>query len=201
MKKQELAELVQVADAIERDLARLEELSHSLGNLRLNNEKGIQRAGRTLQEALTQQEQLANGLRSLGEAMMHMQQRQQSAIERVAQRAHEIQAQVTKLTEHMTRFGALGAKASEATRILEALPPPYGAAQDVPDDGESPVEKLVHVEGLLASVAAEAKALASSAAEADLSDIERESTALRQRVDSARAQLALLAQARPPQTN
>jgi hypothetical protein len=201
MKKPELAELVQVADAIERDLSRLEELSHALPKLRLNNEKGIQRAGRTLQEALEQQQQLAGGLRALGEAMMHMQARQQSAIERVAQRAQEIQAQVARLAAHMARFGALGAKASEATRILESLPPPYGTAQAAADDEESPAEKLVLVEGLLASVAAEAKALASSAAEADLSDIERESTALRQRVDSARAQLALLAQAKPPQIN
>ncbi len=200
MKKPELAELVQVADAIERDLARLEELSFSLAKQRLNNEKGIQRAGRALQDALEQQEQLAGGLRELGEAMMNMQKRQQAAIERVAERAHEIQAQVTRLTEHMTRFGALGGKASEATRILESMPPPYGVSQDA-DPSENPVDKLVHVEGLLASVAAEAKLLASSAAEADLSDIERESIALRQRVDSARAQLSLLAQARPPQSN
>ena len=69
---------------------------------------------------------------------------------RVAQRAQEIQAQVARLAEHMARFGALGAKASEATRILESLPPPYGTAQAAADDEESPVEKLVLVEGLLA---------------------------------------------------
>ncbi len=201
MTKKETPELVRVAEEIERDLSRLEELSHSTGHIRLHNDKSISLAGRKLQEGLEQQEQLALGLRALAGAMSNMQQRQQAAIERLAKRALDIQAQVMRLSDHMERFGALGTKASEATRILESLPPPYGTGEAPAVPIAGPPEQLMQVDVLLAAVATEAKQLATSAETVDLSDVQKEATALRQRVDSARTQLALLSQTRPPQSN
>ena len=86
-KQDDVPEIIAAAEAIERDLQRLEDLSRSVRKMRLNSEKSIARAGRALQEALQQQEQLAGGLRVLGEAMVHMQERQQAAIQGLATRA------------------------------------------------------------------------------------------------------------------
>jgi hypothetical protein len=197
MKKSEAPEIVQIAETIERELCALEDAARAAHNIRLHNEKSLEKAGKALQEGLKQQEALGFGLQALTQAMGRMAQRQQVAIDRLASRAQEIQAQMQRLSDHMVRFAELGTKASEATRILQAMPPPYGsgAAPEVPNDG--PPEELMQVDVLLASVSAEAKQLAGSAEEADLSDIAREAGALRQRVDSARAQLALLSQVRP----
>jgi len=197
MKKASDPEIVQVAETIERELSLLEDAARSAQNIRLHNERSIEKAGKALQEGLRQQEALSNGLRSLGEAMGRMAERQQKAVDRLAARAQEIQAQMQRLADHMGRFAELGTKATEATRILQGMPAPYGSGEAAQTPSAGPPEELMQVDVLLASVSAEAKQLAASAEEADLSDIAREATALRQRVDSARGQLSLLAQARP----
>jgi hypothetical protein len=200
-KPDDVPEIIAAAEAIERDLQRLEDLSRSVGKMRLNSEKSIARAGRTLQEALQQQEQLAAGLRVLGEAMVHMQERQQAAIEGLAARAVEIQEQAGKVTDHMERFAALGSKAAEATQLLQALPAPYGSGETT--DGAPPADaptQLMKIETLLGALAEEAKALATSSDLADLSEISREANSLRQRLDAARARIGSIARTRM-QTN
>lgn len=200
MPKKDDPEIVQIAEEIERELSALEDASRAAQNLRLHNERSLEKAGRALQQALQQQEALAAGLQALTQAMGRMAERQQIAINRLAVRAKEIQAQTDRLSEHMGRFAQLGTKAAEATRILQALPPPYGSGE--PKEGAShPPEELLQVDVLLAAVSAEAKQLAASADEVDLADIAKEAGSLRQRVDSARSQLALLSQARPASTN
>jgi len=200
MPKKDDAEIVQVAEAIERELCALEDASRAAQNLRLHNERSLEKAGKTLQEALRLQEALGAGLTALTQAMGRMAERQQVAINRLAVRAQEIQAQTQRLTDHMNRFAELGAKAGEATSILQALPPPYGSGTAHQTASAGPPEELLQVDVLLAAVSAEAKELAASADEADLSDIAREAGSLRQRVDAARGQLALLSQGRPPST-
>jgi hypothetical protein len=196
-KPDDVPEIIAAAEAIERDLQRLEDLSRSVGKMRLNSEKSIARAGRTLQEALQQQEQLAAGLRVLGEAMVHMQERQQAAIQGLAARAVEIQEQAGKVTDHMERFAALGSKAAEATQLLQALPAPYGSGRTT--DGAPPADaptQLMKIETLLGALAEEAKALATSSDLADLSEISREANSLRQRLDAARARIGSIARTR-----
>lgn len=197
MKSSDLPELVRIAETIERELCALEDAARAANNIRLHNERSLEKAGRALQEGLRQQEALGAGLQALTQAMGRMAERQQGAIDRLAKRAHEIQAQMQRLSDHMVRFADLGAKAAEATQILQGMPAPYGMGAASGEPASGPPEELMRVDVLLAAVSAEAKQLASSAEEADLSDVAREAGALRQRVDSARAQLALLSEARP----
>lgn len=192
MKKDDAPEIVQIAELIERELSALEDAARHAGNIRLHNERALEKAGKALQEGLNQQEALGAGLRAFAEAMGRLAQRQQGAIDKLAARAHEIQAQMQRMAEHMERFAALGAKAAEATSILQALPPPYGDGAPPETPAAGPPEELLKVDVLLAAVSNEAKQLAASADEADLSDVAREAGALRQRVESARSQLALL---------
>jgi chromosome segregation ATPase len=195
-KRPDAPEIVNAASAIERDLARLEELSRSVEKMKLTNEKSIDRARRTLQDALAQQEALATGLRVLGEAMVHMQQRQQVAVERLAARAVEIQNQAARVSDHMTRFAELGSKAAEATRMLQELPAPYGSGEASQAQSSDPPVQLVKIEELLGALADECKALTSSADIAELEEISREAHSLRQRLESARARISSLLRAR-----
>ena len=192
-RKDDVAEIVQVAQLIETELERLEGLSRSVQNARLDTDKNIARAGRILGEAVQQQEQLGASLRKLGESMGRMQLRQQAAIESIAARAQDVQRQATLLTEHMERFAALGVKAAEATRLLQSLSPPDEAGateRDAPDGAATAT--LVDVEAKLRALSDEAKALARSAHAADLSDVSKDAESLRQRIDSARGRLSEL---------
>ncbi|HEX2676915.1 MAG TPA: hypothetical protein VHM19_09755 [Polyangiales bacterium] len=200
-KKDAQPELVEVASAIEEDLQHLEELSVSVTKLRLNTEKNIGRAARTLQEALQQQEQLAARLQLLGGAMLRMQQRQQQAINDLGARANEIQAQFTRLGEHMARFGELGKQAAEVTQMLQALPPPYGAGEASPERTAALPSDLLAVEQRLTTLSDDAKTLESSAEEADLSEVSKEAMSLRQRVDAARQRLGQIAKAHLARAN
>jgi hypothetical protein len=200
-KKDDAPEIVNAANAIERDLARLEELSRSVEKMKLTNEKSIDRARRTLQDALAQQEALAEGLRVLGEAMVHMQQRQQVAVERLAARAVEIQNQAARVSEHMTRFAELGSKAAEATRMLQELPPPYGAGDPSQAQNADPPAQLMKIEELLGALADECKALTSSADVSELGEISREAHSLRQRLEAARARIAIILRSHIHQAN
>lgn len=184
-----MSELVQAADALEHDMRRLEELSASVRKIRLHNEKSITRAARELQDALQQQEKLAQGLIQLGQAMARMQQRQEAAIEPLAARALEIQERAKRLDEQMHRFAELGARAGEASRLLQSL-----SAQTQMEMGTSPDPGpvLADVDERLDAIISEAKALVETAQADDLSDVAREADALKQRVQSTRARLSLL---------
>jgi hypothetical protein len=181
-----MSELVQAADALEHDMRRLEELSASVRKIRLHNEKSITRAARELQDALQQQEKLAQGLIQLGQAMARMQQRQEAAIEPLAARALEIQDRATRLDEQMHRFAELGARAGEASRLLQSL------SQTETGTTADPGPVLADVDERLDAIVSEAKALVETAQADDLSDVAREADALKQRVQSTRARLSLL---------
>ena len=181
--RDEVAEIVQAAETLEQSLRRLEELARSVQGARLNTDKNIARAGRTLQEAMEHHEQLALGLRQLSDAMVQMQRRQAAALEALAARANEIQRQHQLLAEHAARFAALGQHAAEVSQLLQA-------------EGGAPPD-LTEVESRLFAISDQAKALAASADAADLSEVSKEASSLRQRIDSARGRLKIPAKDRP----
>src|SRR6266404_4763855 len=114
----ETAELVVAAQKIEQDQQRLEDLAYGLEKTKLQSEKHITRAARELQEALGQQEALANSLRALGVAMAKMQERQLAAVTALSSRAQEIQTRRGRLAELKTAYGALGQKAAELLQTI-----------------------------------------------------------------------------------
>jgi chromosome segregation ATPase len=181
--KAEVAEIVRAAETLEQSLRRLEELARSVQGARLNTDKNIARAGRTLTEAMEHHDQLALGLRQLSDAMVQMQQRQQAALELLAARANEIQRQHQLLAQHAERFAALGQTAADVSHLLQAEP------GTLPD--------LAEVESRLLAISDEAKALVASADAADLSEVSKEASSLRQRIDSARGRLKVAPKDRP----
>jgi DNA repair exonuclease SbcCD ATPase subunit len=186
------SDLVRAAEALEQDLQRLEELTQSVRKMRLHTDKSIARAARELEAALAQQGALAQGLRGLGEAMVHMQERQQAAIDMLRTRAMEIQQRTTRMTEHMQRFAALGTRTAEVADLLQ--PSSGGSGEDAAASeasGEA-LTKLVTAEQQLTSLAEEARSLAAEAEAEDFTDIAREADAMKQRVQATRHRLETL---------
>ncbi|HEY1956003.1 MAG TPA: hypothetical protein VGH28_10320 [Polyangiaceae bacterium] len=174
----DLAELVAAAQAIENDQRRLEELAEGLGKTKLQSEKTISRAARELQGALEQQEQLAKSLRVLGEAMMHMQERQQGAVEKLGARAVEIQTRRSRLSELMLRYAALGTKAAE---LLESMSTSLEA--------EDKAAAVSGADAKLVAIVEEAATLAKEARDEDFTELAHEADVLKQKFHGVRMQL------------
>jgi chromosome segregation ATPase len=179
MAKADTPELVAAAQTIENHQKRLEELARALQKTKLQTEKNISRAARELQDALGQQEVLAVSLRALGEAMLHMQERQQAAVNILSERAGEIQTRRTRLSELMIRYASLGSKAAE---LLEAMSARVGQ----PTQGEAVAQATKRLDAIIE----EATSLSRDAREEDFTEIAHEADVLKQKFQSIRTRLS-----------
>lgn len=183
-------DLTRCAEAVERELRRLEELSRSARNIKLSSEKNIARAARGLQQALEQQERLLHELRALGQAMLGMQARQEEAMVPLQARAPELQARLARHSEHMQRFGALGLKAKDAVGALVEL-------SSKPDgQGAEGTALMINADERVRELIDETRAMAEAAKEDEFPEIAREANALEQRVRAMRERLSELVRAR-----
>jgi hypothetical protein len=182
------SELTRCAEVVEQELRRLEELSRSARNIKLSSEKNLARAARGLQQALEQQERLANELRALGQAMLGMQTRQEAAMLPLQARALELQARMQRHSEHMERFGALGTKAKDVVAALvevsESNADPQGAAA------------LFEADQQIGDLVQEIRAMTDAAKADEFPEIEREAHSLEQRLQAARDRLSELVRAK-----
>lgn len=185
------SELVRCAEVVERELRRLEELSKSARNISLTSEKNIARTARGLQQAIEQQERLAQELRALGQAMQAMQARQEAAMLPLAPRATELQARLERHSEHMQRFQALGVKAKDAVAALIELSSSRGEGND-----EESASFLIDADERIRGLVDDARAMAEAARADEFPDIAREAHALEQRVQAMRQRLSELVRAK-----
>jgi hypothetical protein len=185
------SELIRCAEVVERELRRLEELSRSARNIKLSSEKNIARAARGLQQALEQQERLSQELRALGQAMLGMQTRQEAAVLPLRDRALELQSRMTRHSEHMQRFGALGTKAKEVLATLVEI-----SAADADAQGAHGAALLLDVDERVRDLVEETRAMTAAAKADEFPEIEREAHSLEQRLQAARDRLSELARAK-----
>ncbi len=184
-------DLMHCAEAVDRELRRLEELSRGARNIKLSSEKNVVRAARGLQQALEQQERLAEELRAFGQAMLGMQARQEAAMVPLQARAAEIQSRMTRHSEHMQRFGALGLKAKEAVGALLEL-----SSSGADDRGAQGAALAINADEQVRGLVDEARALAEAAQADEFPEIAREAHALEQRVRAMRERLSELVRAK-----
>jgi chromosome segregation ATPase len=174
--KQEVAELVRAAEALESELLKLESLSRAARKIQLNSERNITRAAQELTSVASLQEAMGAGLQALAQAVAQMQARQQAALEPLAAFANEIQARMQRLSEHMQTYATLGAAAGEVTSLIQSSDGDHGAV-------------LKDVTTLLDKIAEGARALFDIARADDFPDLLREADSLRQRVTTLRKRL------------
>jgi hypothetical protein len=185
------SELIRCAEVVERELRRLEELSRSARNIKLSSEKNIARAARGLQQALEQQEHLANELRALGQAMLGMQARQEAAVLPLQARALELQSRLARHSEHMQRFGEIGAKAKDVLTALVEVSTSAAAAQTT-----QAAALLLDADERVRDLVDEIRAITNAAKADEFPEIEREAHALEQRLQAARDRLSELVRAK-----
>jgi hypothetical protein len=160
------SELVTAALMLEHDLAELESLARTLRKHRLDSEKSIVRAARELSDVLKLPEALSAGLLALGQAIQEMQQRQQTAIDTLANYAGELRDRKQLLQEYMATYVTLGQAVAEIGEVLL-----------VPDQ----VAGVASARERLDAVAEGARALSEATRKDDFPELTKEADALKQR--------------------
>jgi hypothetical protein len=162
------SEIARAAEALEEELALLEHISSAARKIRLSSDKNIKRAATELQETLALPERLAQRLADVSAALVHMQERQQAALEPLAAFAVELQGRTQLFAKHMAAFGTLGGAASEVNAALS------GGAPDR--------ATLARAEARLQEISEQARALFEAARADDFPEIAREADVLKQRM-------------------
>jgi hypothetical protein len=179
--------LLAAAAALDQELRAYDELAREAKHLRVNSEKGIQRALRIVQESTGVNDAIQEKLRGLVAEIEGARQRQVESMNVLLEAARTVQARAESHDVLMRRFAALGESARHANDLVGAL-----AAKR--SEGATETEFLAglsEIQTHMATVAAEAEALSQRATEEDWPEVARQADGIRQQVVSARNKLAL----------
>jgi hypothetical protein len=113
--------LAAAALAIENELDRFEHTIEELDGITITSEKTLQRAGRALQTCGEHQEKLAELLPSLAAAMVSVQERQSSCLERTARATEMLKERFEKRSGLVASLASVGNQAQEINRNGKAF--------------------------------------------------------------------------------
>lgn len=180
--------LADAAENLELALRRFEELTAGACKVRLNSEKNLARAARSINEAAASQESIARALGVLVKHINVAQTRQQTTSERVFARAKEVQERTREFEGLMKELIAVGEEAGAITSELQRLSEHDNGA---PENGKSHLKPvLAAIEVRMAEAAARALDVERRAQQSELGDVVRHADSLRQQIEGARAKLA-----------
>lgn len=176
MTKDKPSDLAEAAMALDHELRRFEELSAQAARLKLNSEKGIERATEALQRAAESQDRIHAQVQKLVAAVAAARQKQESDAAALIARAQQIAERRKQFGEVLQRMGALGQMAKQVQELLK--------------DG---AKNFDEIQQRMQKVADDAAEIAKTAAEQEMEDLARQADTLRQQVLSAKNKVALLA--------
>jgi hypothetical protein len=189
--KQEATELVLAAEGVEEELRRFETLADTVVRTPLDSEKNLERASKALREVAESDERLVAQLQKLVAAVGGVRDRQQEHARGVNARAEELQARTQAFQGLLQRYAGLGRSAAELNAVVQDIAARKAKAT-TSEDNRALAASLDQLLERMVGVADEAQGLATSANEADFSDIARQADSLRQQLLSARNKMSLL---------
>lgn len=189
--KQEATELVLAAEGVEEELRRFEALADTVVRTPLDSEKNLERASKALREVAESDERLVAQLQKLVAAVGGVRDRQQEHARGVNARAEELQARTQAFQGLLQRYAGLGRSAAELNAVVQDIAARKAKAT-TSEDNRALAGSLDQLLERMVGVADEAQGLATSANEADFTDIARQADSLRQQLLSARNKMSLL---------
>jgi prophage DNA circulation protein len=173
---EEKNDLSESALALDRELRKFEELAEQAARMKLNSEKGLERATEALTRAAESQERIQGHVQRLVAAVGAARDKQESDARALMARAEEIANRRKEFAEVLQRMAALGKMAKEVQEALQAGPADFVAVQD-----------------RMQRIADEAGGIVQAAQEKGMEDVARQAEVLQKQVLSARNKVSLLA--------
>jgi hypothetical protein len=193
--------LVTAAEEFDAALQRFAALTEAARKGPLDSQKTLERAGATLSEIATCEQDLQARAGELMAALAGARDAQQTQAEAVRLRALEIQKRTEEYAAVLRNFEALGHDAAELNAAAQKLAARGRSAEEMVKDGEL-LAGLDEMQERMVSVAARAEALTAGARAADFADLAGRIDSLRQQILAARNKVGLLkealARATPP---
>jgi len=186
--------LVTAAEAFEESLQRFAALAETLRKGSVDSQRGLERAGETLQAVADCEQQLQDDAQGLMAALALVRTAQQQQAEAISARAEEIRARTEIYAELMRRFEALGQDAAGLNATAQELAARGQTADEMVRD-QALAAGLDDLQGRMAAAGAAAEALTADARSADFDDLWRKVDSLRQQILATRNKLGLLREA------
>jgi hypothetical protein len=177
--------LVLAAAALDEELRRYDALAEEARRSQINSAKTLERAVRVVQESTSRNETVQEKLRGLVTQIEEARVRQVDSLNALLEAAQKAQARSQQYDDLLQRFAALGESARQVNELAADTETKRNA-------GASETEVLASLEKLqmqMATVVAEAEALAALATEQEWVDLERQADAVRQQVLAAKNKL------------
>jgi hypothetical protein len=187
-KGKDLPPLVVAAAALDEVLRGLGALAEGAKHESLDSERSMSRATRALSAAVEQQGLIEQRLRAVVEEIDRARVRQQESTQALLDAAHAVEQRTKSRDALLARFAALGESAGHANTLAVEL-----SARRT--EGASETELLQRLSALqieMASVVAEAEALADAAKSERWPEIARQADGARQQILAAKNKLALV---------
>jgi hypothetical protein len=186
-KGKDVPPLVAAAASLDEVLMGLCALAESAKQETLDSERSMSRVSGALSAAVEQQELIERCLRAVVEEIERARVRQQESTQTLLDTAHALERRAKSRDTLLARFAALGDSARHANTLAVEL-----SARRT--QGATETETLEHLSALqieMASVVAEAEALAEEARNERWPEIARQADAARQQILAAKNKLAL----------
>lgn len=179
--------LVAAAAALDDELRAYDELAHEARKIKFDSEKSLQRALRIVQESQGRNDAIQEKLRALVAQIEHARTRQVESLNTLLEAAKTVQARAEEHDALMARFAALG----ESAQRVNVLTLELSAKRSAGASESELLQGLGEIQMHMATVVAEAEALAERATQQDWPDLARQADAVRQQVLAAKNKLAL----------
>ena len=186
-KGRDIPPLVAAAASLDEVLTGLSALAEGATHEPLDSEKSMSRAARALSAAVEQQGLIERCLRAVVDEIERARVHQQESTQTLLDAAHAVERRAKSRDALLARFSALGESARQANTLAVEV-------SERRTQGATETETLEHLSALqieMASVVAEAEALAEAARAERWPEIARQADGARQAILAAKNKLAL----------
>lgn len=187
----EPGELTEAARALERDLLRFEELAEAARKAPLDTRKGIERAAKATSEAAEAQQRVGAALGALIAAIASARERNEAIARALSENGQEIRRRAEQLGELFQRFAALGEEGKQINLLVQDVAARQRAAAS-PEQLCEVVLAMDDIDGRMARLGDDARALAAASSAAGIVDIAEQADAMRQQIAALRNKVGLL---------
>jgi septal ring factor EnvC (AmiA/AmiB activator) len=186
--------LLAAAELFDTSLQRFAALAAALQKVTVDSQRGLERAGETLQAIADCEQEMQAHAQALMAALTEARTTQQRQAEAISARAEEIRGRTETYAGLMRRFEALGQDAAGLNTTAQELAARKQTRDEMVRDPEL-IAGLDDLQARMATAGAAAETLTADARVADFDDLSRRVDSLRQQMLATRNKLGLLREA------
>lgn len=182
-----LSPLVSAAAAVDDELRGYDELAQEARRTKIDGEKGLKRVVALVQESAGRNERIQEKLKALVSEIEAARARQVESLNTLLEAARTVEARAQQHESLMHRFAELG----ESAERVNAMAIEISERKRAGAPEAELLDRLAGIQMQMATVVAEAEALATRADEEHWPDLARQANAVRQQVLAAKNKLSL----------